>query len=1058
MVKIAHIADVHWRGLSRHGEYREVFEAFIKNVVDSRVEHVYVGGDIFHTKTSGISPEYIDQLRWWLCAMAEVACVHLTLGNHDGNLVNMSRQDAVSPIVDALKNPRINLYKKSGVYEFAPGFTWCVFSLFDEEGWKDVEPVPGKVNIASYHGPVRGATTESGWAVEDGLTVGFFERFDFCFLGDIHRMQHLATRETEVISHDAESTTKLRVQRPWIAYPGSTVQQNYAEDPDRGFLLWDIHDRTHFDVKFCMLPNPMPFVTVDWTGSVDPMTDIARQYPRGARYRVRSSVLMLQKDIVQVSERLRELGASEVVFRCDRRVNSAVVAAGSTVVEKDDLRSPDVLYRLLREFHKEQPVDEDVWSEARDHLAAYAKRAAVDDDSVRNAKWSLRHIKFDNVFNYGKGNELNIDRLGGIVGIFGPNRAGKSSIVGAMLYSLFNATDRGNLKNIHVVNVRHPYCYTRSVVDVNGTDYVIERQTTKHETKKGQVYAGTSMNLFRIANGVAEDLAGEQRADTEKVVRRMIGSADDCMLTSVAAQDDVKSFITQGTSKRRRDLSRFLDLDVLDKVHELAKLDTNANKVSPRQHPDNGWTSLGERLATEERDNDLAIKRTEERRASTTDRIEGLRSTLSGRSTCATTQSDIDAKRTKVASCKEAATKAQERLRSLTSQISDKKDRLSKVDAVLAEHDPAALKRSLDRIRSIESSLVGLRAAHQSEASELVRHERSLKILSDVPCGDSFPGCMFIKDAFSHKNGIHRQRDAVRMALEKIQTAESSLNDLRSEDVQDRLSKLEKLQALQSTLLNDITRLEASCDRADHETCVADKSLQDALKSLAAAESSIEDPTVIEARNTLSRLQNEVATLDKQRIELASRAGKIASDRARLDEDKCKRDSALRSMKAYELISQAFCRRGVPALIAASQLPVINVEIAQILGGIVDFTVELEQDVDSDSMDVFIDNGGNRRIIELASGMEKTIAAIAIRVALVNVTSLPKTDMFVIDEAFGPLDPSGVEACNRLLVSLKRYFRVIFVITHVEGLKDVADHVIEVTNDERDAKVMYDGT
>lgn len=213
MVKIAHIADIHWRGLSRHGEYREVFEAFIKNVRDSQVEHVYVGGDIFHTKTSGISPEYIDQLRWWLCAMAEVACVHLTLGNHDGNLVNMSRQDAVSPIVDALKNPRVNLYKKSGVYEFAPGFTWCIFSLFDEEGWKDVHPSPGKVNIACYHGPVRGATTEGGWAIEDGLTVGFFERFDFCFLGDIHRMQYLGMRETEVTVDERDA----------VSHPGAEV-------------------------------------------------------------------------------------------------------------------------------------------------------------------------------------------------------------------------------------------------------------------------------------------------------------------------------------------------------------------------------------------------------------------------------------------------------------------------------------------------------------------------------------------------------------------------------------------------------------------------------------------------------------------------------------------------------------------------------------------------------------------------------------------------------------------------------------------------------------------
>jgi len=42
--------------------------------------------------------------------------------------------------------------------------------------------------------------------------------------------------------------------------------------------------------------------------------------------------------------------------------------------------------------------------------------------------------------------------------------------------------------------------------------------------------------------------------------------------------------------------------------------------------------------------------------------------------------------------------------------------------------------------------------------------------------------------------------------------------------------------------------------------------------------------------------------------------------------------------------------------------------------------------------------------------MEKTIAAIALRVAMLNVSSLPRPDFFVIDEGFGTLDYSGVES------------------------------------------------
>jgi DNA repair exonuclease SbcCD ATPase subunit len=63
--------------------------------------------------------------------------------------------------------------------------------------------------------------------------------------------------------------------------------------------------------------------------------------------------------------------------------------------------------------------------------------------------------------------------------------------------------------------------------------------------------------------------------------------------------------------------------------------------------------------------------------------------------------------------------------------------------------------------------------------------------------------------------------------------------------------------------------------------------------------------------------------------------------------------------------------------------------------------------------------------------------------------------MFIIDEGFGTLDESGVEACNRMLASLKKYFRIVLVITHVDGIKDMADHIIEITKKEKDSSVVF---
>ena len=53
---------------------------------------------------------------------------------------------------------------------------------------------------------------------------------DFVMLGDIHRCQFLDDKKT-------------------VAYPGSSIQQNYGESPGKGFLVWDIRDKNDFDVK-----------------------------------------------------------------------------------------------------------------------------------------------------------------------------------------------------------------------------------------------------------------------------------------------------------------------------------------------------------------------------------------------------------------------------------------------------------------------------------------------------------------------------------------------------------------------------------------------------------------------------------------------------------------------------------------------------------------------------------------------------------------------------------------------------------------------------------------
>lgn len=856
----------------------------------------------------------------------------------------------------------------------------------------------------------------------------------------------------------------IRAPRPWMAYPGSTVQQNYAEDVKHGFLLWEIDSKDSWDVRFCELPNPRPFVTVEWAGSVEETMAASRRHPLGARFRVRNRDVLMQKDVAQLTSALRsEMRAMEVTFKSEHQVSRDVVSTGATTLAKDDLRNPEVLMRLLRDYHKEANVSEDEWVGIASQVGTYLQQAVDGDVVVRNARWTPRHLAFDNTFNYGPGNSISFERMQGIVGIFGPNRSGKSSIIGTMMYAFFNTTDRGNLKNLHVVNVRHPLCYTKSIINVDTTNYVIERQTAKYETKKGQAYAGTALNVFRIdENGVAIDLVGEQRNDTEKVIRRLIGTPEDCLLTSVAAQDDVKLFINQGTTKRRKDVSRFLDLDIFDKMYELAKLDVNANKGALKQLPDRDWKALEEGYIDAIADRESRVRECDNLLHDATMQLHDVQLQLAAfKEFSPVTQTQVDQHRSWVASLFASETKARSELSSLVSQLAERSTKAAKIDDVLSEHDFDAMKKRLEALRGLEASIESLRHAYEKDAQVLKQQEKSLKILDEVPCGDSFPGCKFIKDAFKQKDKVDPRRDRVQRALDRIKKAEGELGELKADDLLEKVTKIERLRALRSTLANELVRLESQRDRKEHDLATAAAHHQKEQRRLSELEEALRNEENVEAvalRNRLDDLQRSTKKLTTERLALASEMGRIQSDHARTDVDRRKRQELLQLMRAHELVAHGFSRKGIPSLIVASQLPIINAEVAKILNGIVDFSIELEQDDDSDSLEIYIDYGDSRRIIELASGMEKTIASIAIRVALVNVTSLPKTDIFIIDEAFGPLDPAGVEACNRLLIALKRCFRAIIVITHVEGVKDVADHIIEVSKVEKDARVVYDGS
>lgn len=72
------------------------------------------------------------------------------------------------------------------------------------------------------------------------------------------------------------------------------------------------------------------------------------------------------------------------------------------------------------------------------------------------------------------------------------------------------------------------------------------------------------------------------------------------------------------------------------------------------------------------------------------------------------------------------------------------------------------------------------------------------------------------------------------------------------------------------------------------------------------------------------------------------------------------------------------------------------------------------------------------------------MAAMAIRLALLSVSSLPKGDVFVLDEPGTALDEENMAGFIRILELIKVYFKNVLLISHLESLKDSVDMQIVI--------------
>jgi DNA repair exonuclease SbcCD ATPase subunit/DNA repair exonuclease SbcCD nuclease subunit len=1024
-LKIAHIADTHIRNYKYHREYRAVFEQIYDKLKEEKVDYIVHCGDLAHTKTQ-LSPEYFDLATSFLKNLADIAPVYLILGNHDGNLKNEHRQDAITPIANALNHPQLHLLKNAG--ETVVGnVAFNVLSVFDEENW--VAPSSDeRINIALYHGSVSGVKTDTGWVMTHGdHPITIFKGHDYVLLGDIHKTNQILDEEGRV------------------RYPGSTVQQNFGETDDKGFLLWDIQSKEDFTCEHVVIQNPKPFITINLTPT--------GRMPKGLSVKKGARLRLVSNNNLSLEAMRKAIDIAKQRFKPDTItfLNRAAGQRGNVEeitdsIQQDDMRNPRIQEELIREYLVDYQASEELMNKVLNLNSTYIKKAEETEEVSRNIKWRLNELRWDNLFNYGEDNRVDFSRLTGTVGIFGKNYSGKSSVIDSLLYTLFNTTSKNERRNVNIINQNREEGSGEAVISIGDEQYYVRRGSKKYTKRlKGveTIEAKTDLDFFKIdANGEKVSLNGLTRNDTDKNIRKVFGSLDDFLLTSLSSQLDSLSFIREGSTKRKEILAKFLDLEIFEKKFKLAKEDAADMKGALRRLEGREYDTEIEAAETEHSECEESLDDQKVVCENLQDDIAVLTSDIS----------DIDEKiksipaevidiaqvRLDIKDKSAALTDTQEQLVGDKESLQEKKDLINKIGEFLESYDIINIKSRKQKAEDLWNKIDELRA-------ELRRIQEKVSSLDDP---EFLKGCKCLHDA---EQALEQKPNVV----EKIEIFSKEYESLDSSGLDKMIDQYNSLISKKDQTTRDITTVELSIARKQNSinTLMAELSVlktkktsyDDNKEAIENLEALLSGKRSHEA--TLTTKRKELETCEEEIVKYHKLLGSLEQKVLNIKEQKNDYVELREQFAAYDLYMRAMHPNGIAYDVIKKKLPVINQEIAKVLTNLTNFEVLFEED--GNKLDIFIKHPKHDpRPLSMASGAEKTMAAMAIRLAFLAVSNLPTSDIMVLDEPGTALDEEHLQAFTQLLDMIKVHFKTTLLISHLDSLKDVVDLTLDISKKE----------
>lgn len=714
--------------------------------------------------------------------------------------------------------------------------------------------------------------------------------------------------------------------------------------------------------------------------------------------------------------------------------------SGDIALNSENIKSiqdPNFQHELFKQYLVDNEVEGYDW----DALMQIDSRvnALIDYNLYeKSKKYSIKWMKWKNFLSYGPDNYFDFTKLHGLVLLRGEpaNKSGKSTFAYDLLhFLLFGRTKSGKSDNLAgMFNSYLPQeteLFVEGCICIDGNDYVIKRTLTRAaKSKKSIRTASQKVEYYRIldngsytelTNADNENLQGSSTTETSKIITEAIGDESDFDLIISANAKDLDDLISMKEGDRGSLLTRWIGLSCIEDKDEVARKIFNEeikkqpyslmyDRVTLRNEIDT-LNAENIELTNSVETRKLHIAECEKKISDYTKNKEVL--IASKRKLSDDIPNNVD-----INTLQNLMNQIVEQGKVSNSQLKDAEIKLADFgDISYSEEEYKKLQREKEIVIENISSI-------KSQISRLKQDNADLKN------GEKCPTCGRPYDNVDNSPKIKANE-------EKIATLISEGTELgkKREFLTESINGLDVLRKR----VNEKNSLEVSIARLKYTVESQRgkyKEYRDIVRKLQDNEEAIKANNAIDAQvnvinetiKTETRIKDSetgAKTIEEQKIK--SNEGLIADKESYI----LKLIAEETTKKNWAQYLKLIGKDGISKMVLKKTLPIINAELSNLLSDVADFDVEVSID-EKNSVNFWIIRDDVKNKLSAASGLEKTQAALALRVVLGNMSRLSKPPFVLFDEVLGTVAKENYDDMKKLYDKIVKNYDFILHICHID--------------------------